>query len=133
MVGRKPDAARIESRTAVTAPEPRPVSRRGLIGMGVAGGLVPSPSALIVLLSAIALGRTVFGVVLVIGYGLGMAITLTLAGLLLVRIRDRYQARERRRGASTLARWWTQLAPYATATLVVVVGLSIAIRGAATI
>ena len=134
VVGRKPDAPRIESRTAVIAPEPRPVSRRGLVGMGVAGGLVPSPSALIVLLSAIALGRTVFGVVLVIGYGLGMAMTLTLAGLLLVRIRDKYQARERYgSGASTLARRWTQLAPYATATLVVVVGLSIAIRGAATI
>jgi nickel/cobalt exporter len=108
------------------------VSRRGLIGMGVAGGLVPSPSALIVLLSAIALGRTAFGIVLVIGYGLGMAATLTLAGLLLVRVRDRYQ---NRLGAgdgrlSAAGRHWRRISPYATAGLVVVVGLGIAIRGA---
>ena len=79
----------LERRTTSTSSGPHastpPVSRRGLIGMGVAGGLVPSPSALIVLLSAIALGRTAFGVLLVVGYGLGMAATLTLAGLFLVR------------------------------------------------
>lgn len=39
----------------------------------LAGGLVPSPSALVVLLAAIALGRTIFGVALVLVYGLGMA------------------------------------------------------------
>ncbi|MFB7944222.1 hypothetical protein ACFC6L_04825 [Kitasatospora phosalacinea] len=58
--------------------------RRRLIGLGVAGGLVPSPSALLVLLGAVALGRTVFGVTLVLAYGVGMAATLTGAGLLLV-------------------------------------------------
>ena len=47
------------------------VGRRGLVGMGVAGGLVPSPSALVVLLAAVALGRTAFGVLLVLAYGLG--------------------------------------------------------------
>jgi hypothetical protein len=36
-----------------------------------------------VLLGAIALSRTAFGVLLVLGYGLGMALTLTSAGLLL--------------------------------------------------
>ncbi len=105
-------------------------SRRGLIGMGIAGGLVPSPSALVVLLSAIALGRTVFGVVLVIGYGAGMAGTLTLAGVLLVRVRDRYQNRvgeEPGRLRSMLGRW-TRLAPYLTAALVLVVGLGLAVR-----
>ncbi|MGI8691942.1 MAG: hypothetical protein ACR2JK_03445, partial [Geodermatophilaceae bacterium] len=55
-------------------------SRSGLIGMGVAGGLVPSPSALIVLLASIGLGRTAFGVALVFAYGLGMAGTLTAVG-----------------------------------------------------
>ncbi|MEK8143928.1 hypothetical protein NKH18_24290 [Streptomyces sp. M10(2022)] len=41
------------------------------------------PSALVVLLGAIALSRTYFGVLLVVSYGLGMALTLTSAGLLL--------------------------------------------------
>jgi ABC-type nickel/cobalt efflux system permease component RcnA len=99
--------------------------------MGIAGGLVPSPSALVVLLSAIALGRTVFGVILVVGYGVGMAATLTVAGVLLVHIRDRYQSR-----AAPVGRWrslagrWTRLAPYATAGLVLVVGLGLALRSA---
>jgi nickel/cobalt transporter (NicO) family protein len=106
------------------------VSRRGLVGMGIAGGLVPSPSALVVLLSAIALGRTIFGIVLVIGYGVGMAGTLTLAGVLLVRLRDRYRenaAAEKGR-VRTFAARWTRLAPYCTAALVLVVGLGLAVR-----
>jgi nickel/cobalt exporter len=60
-------------------------SKGGLVGLGVAGGLVPSPSALLVLLAATALGRTAFGVLLVLGYGVGMAGALSVAGLLLVK------------------------------------------------
>ncbi|MFF1646887.1 hypothetical protein [Streptomyces sp. NPDC058240] len=54
-----------------------------LLGIGPAGGLVPSPSALVVLLGAVVLSRTFFGVLLVVGYGVGMALPLTSAGLLL--------------------------------------------------
>lgn len=105
-------------------------TRKGLIGMGIAGGLVPSPSALVVLLSAIALGRTIFGIVLVVGYGIGMAGTLTLAGVLLVRVRDRYQGRagEAPGRIRALAQRWTRWAPYLTAGLVFVVGLGLALR-----
>ncbi|MFJ8961508.1 nickel/cobalt transporter [Lentzea sp. NPDC102401] len=97
------------------------VGRGGLIGMGVAGGLVPSPSALVVLLGAIALGRTWFGVLLVLGYGLGMATTLTAVGLLLVRLRDRLAAVERFRDRFTAL-------PAITAGLVLVVGLGLVAR-----
>jgi ABC-type nickel/cobalt efflux system permease component RcnA len=97
--------------------------------MGIAGGLVPSPSALIVLLSAIALGRTWFGVVLVVGYGAGMAVVLTLAGLLLVKVRDHYQDSRFARGRLTRsARTWSRVAPFLTAALVVVVGAGLALR-----
>jgi nickel/cobalt exporter len=123
------DPARTSTQ-AVEAPR-KQVSRRGLLGMGVAGGLVPSPSALVVLLSAIALGRTVFGVILVIAYGAGMAGTLTLAGVLLVRLRDRYARRTRRGRGWALVRRWGRLAPYATASLVFIVGLGLAIRSLA--
>ena len=58
------------------------------MAVGFAGGLVPNPSALVVLLGAIALGRTWFGLLLVVAYGVGMAVTLTSAGLLLVRARS---------------------------------------------
>ena len=57
--------------------------------MGLAGGMVPSPSALVVLLGAIALGRVGFGLGLVVAYGIGLAITLIAAGLLLVRFESR--------------------------------------------
>ena len=98
--------------------------------MGVAGGLVPSPSALIILLSAIALGRTPFGVLLVVAYGLGMAATLTLAGVLLVIARDRYLRATSGR-LRTAGRRWTRVAPYTTAGLVVVVGVGLATRSIA--
>src|SRR5262249_30410729 len=105
-------------------PQPSPQARRlSLVGMGIAGGLVPSPSALIVLLGAVGLGRTAFGVLLVVAYGVGMAATLTAAGLVLVRVRDRWTSRPRR----TLARL-TALAPARTAALVRWVGLGLAGR-----
>jgi ABC-type nickel/cobalt efflux system permease component RcnA len=101
----------------------RRARRLSLVGMGIAGGLVPSPSALIVLLGAVGLGRTAFGVLLVVAYGAGMAAMLTAAGLLLVRVRDRWASRPRR----TLARL-TALAPAGTAALVLCVGLGLAGR-----
>ncbi|MFJ6462221.1 nickel/cobalt transporter [Streptomyces sp. NPDC091387] len=107
-------------------------SRTGLIGMGIAGGLVPSPSALVVLLGAVALGRTAFGVLLVVGYGLGMAMTLTLAGLLLVRLRDRFEARADKyaRLRAPFARL-AGIGPAASATLVLAVGALLTLRAAA--
>ncbi|MGS2620146.1 nickel/cobalt transporter [Micromonospora sp. LZ34] len=64
--------------------------RKSLTALGIAGGLVPSPTALVVLLGAAALGRLWLGIVLIIVYGLGMAATLIAAGLLLLRARDRW-------------------------------------------
>lgn len=102
-------------------------SRRGLVGMGVAGGLVPSPSALVVLLSAVALGRTLFGVALVVGYGVGMAATLMATGLLLVRLRGRLDrlTSGRRFG---MAERYVRAVPVLTALLVLIVGLGLAAR-----
>ena len=105
------------------------LGRRGLIGMGIAGGLVPSPSALIVLLGAIALGRTWFGVLLVIAYGAGMAATLTATGLLLVHLTNRVDSALSRR----VGQWSVRLAsatPILTAALVLVVGLGMTLRSA---
>lgn len=56
----------------------------GILAMGFAGGMVPSPSAVVVLLGALALGRAWFGVTLVLAYGVGLALTLLVAGLVLV-------------------------------------------------
>ena len=106
-----------------------PLSWKALAGMGVAGGLVPSPSALLVLLGATALGRAWFGVVLVVAYGLGMAVTLTVAGLLLLRARALLDRRgwTLGRGARLV-----RLLPLSTAGIVVALGLALVLRGVLT-
>jgi len=105
-------------------------SRRTLMGMGLAGGLVPSPSALVVLLGAIALGRTAFGIALVLGYGVGMAATLTAAGLLLVRLG---RSGKRLLARKTLDSRVLAFAPVATALLILTVGVSLALRSLASL
>ncbi len=61
-----------------------PVTWRSLLGLGISGGLVPCPSALVVLLSAITLNRTGYGLLLVTSFSLGLAATLTAIGLVFV-------------------------------------------------
>jgi len=106
-----------------------PLGRRGLVALGLAGGLVPSPSAVVVLLGGIALGRAWFGVALVLAYGLGMAATLTGVGLLLARLRTRLDRRLHLPAGSLLTRLG-RLLPAATASVIVLVGLALAIQGA---
>lgn len=83
-----PDHAGHEHDRGEPAEDPG-MTRTGIVAMGLAGGLVPSPSALVVLLGAIALGRAWFGVVVIAAYGVGMALTLVAAGLVMARLRDR--------------------------------------------
>jgi nickel/cobalt transporter (NicO) family protein len=111
-------------------PAGRPLGRRGLVALGLAGGLVPSPSAVVVLLGGIALGQAWFGVALVVAYGLGMAATLTGVGLLLAHLRTRMDGRLRLPAGSLAARAG-QLLPAATASVIVVAGLALAVNGAA--
>jgi len=68
-----------------------PVTWRNLLALGISGGIVPCPSALVVLLSAIALGRIGFGLLLVLAFSLGLAGVLTGLGLLLVRARRLFE------------------------------------------
>jgi ABC-type nickel/cobalt efflux system permease component RcnA len=56
------------------------ITPASLIALGVGGGLVPCPSALILMLSAIALGRPAFGLVLLIGFSSGLALVLMSIG-----------------------------------------------------
>jgi len=112
------------------ADELPPVRMRALVAMGFAGGLVPSPSALVVLLGAMALGRAWFGVILVIAYGLGMAATLTGAGVLLLRARG---ALDRGRGRIRALARVTGALPVATSSVIVALGVALAARGAVAI
>ena len=60
------------------------LSWRGLFAMGAAAGLIPCPSALVVLLGAIAQGEVALGMVLIVAFSAGLAATLTLLGLAVV-------------------------------------------------
>lgn len=113
----------------------RPTRWLGLAGIGVAGGLVPSPSALVVLLASVGTGRAAVGVLLVLAYGLGMASTLTAAGLLLLAIQRRISI-----AGPRPARLLTRLAaaapaalPLTTSAVVVLVGAGMAVRAAAAV
>jgi len=61
-----------------------PITWRSLLALGISGGLLPCPSALVVLLSAIALHRVGYGMFLVVAFSIGLAATLTSIGLAFV-------------------------------------------------
>jgi ABC-type nickel/cobalt efflux system permease component RcnA len=62
----------------------REISARSLLAVGVSGGLLPCPSALVVLLAAISLHRIAFGLVLILAFSAGLALTITGIGLVAV-------------------------------------------------
>jgi ABC-type nickel/cobalt efflux system permease component RcnA len=115
--------------------EPQPVSSpwKGLIALGLADGLTPSPSALVVLLAAISLDRIGLGVLLIVAFSLGLAAVLTLVSLALVyarRIIDWFGARGHGVAAHPLLAWATGSGSSESAlmTMVPVVG-AIALTG----
>jgi nickel/cobalt transporter (NicO) family protein len=59
-------------------------SFRSLMAVGVSGGLLPCPSALVVLLAAISLHRIAFGLLLILAFSAGLALTITGIGLVAV-------------------------------------------------
>jgi ABC-type nickel/cobalt efflux system permease component RcnA len=76
---------------AVPGMDGQPVTWRSLIALGVSGGLLPCPSALVLLLATVALGQVGLGIVLVMVFSLGLAGTLTGIGLLLVYARRLFE------------------------------------------
>ncbi|MGH9155650.1 MAG: High-affinity nickel-transporter [Acidimicrobiales bacterium] len=98
-----------------------PLSVKGLVALGAAGGLFPSPSAVLVVVSAFSARRAPLGLALVGGFSVGLAATLTAVGLALVKGRT---VLERHLGGRAL-----RLAPVLGAAGLVVAGLVIAVRG----
>ena len=67
------------------------LSRRSLVAVGVSGGLLPCPSALVVLLAAISLHRIGFGLLLIVAFSAGLALTVTGIGLVAVLARTAFR------------------------------------------
>jgi nickel/cobalt transporter (NicO) family protein len=77
---------------------PEQITWRSLLALGISGGLIPCPSALIVLLGAIALNKIGFGLVLVLAFSLGLAGALTAIGILFIyagRLFERFPSQRR--------------------------------------
>jgi len=66
-------------------------SRRSLLAVGVSGGLLPCPSALVVLLAAISLHRVAFGLLLILAFSAGLALSITGIGLVAVLARKAFR------------------------------------------
>jgi ABC-type nickel/cobalt efflux system permease component RcnA len=62
-----------------------PVTWRSLLLLGISGGLLPCPAALVLLLAAVSINRAAFGIALVVAFSLGLAAVLTVVGLLFVK------------------------------------------------
>lgn len=95
---------------------PDRLSWRGLVGMGAAAGLIPCPSALVVLLGAVAQGQIALGMLLIVAFSAGLAGTLTLLGLAVV-----YAGRALSRAA--VPRRLTLALPTVSAVLIIGVGV----------
>jgi nickel/cobalt exporter len=103
------------------------LSWRGLFALGLAGGLIPSTSALFILLGSIVAGRPAFGFVLVVIFGLGMAAVMTGVGLAMVLARDRLERLPRRSSGGRLVRH----APLVAAVVVFGVGVYLTVQAVA--
>jgi len=106
--------------------------RGSLAALGIAGGVVPSPSALILLLVGVALGKAWLGALVVIAFGVGMAATLTGVGLAAADVVARVQGwmPTRRTGWARAVRLTVS---YGGAAGVCAVGVGLVLRSALTI
>jgi nickel/cobalt exporter len=94
---------------------------RGLLGVGVAAGLLPCPSALVVLLSAIALHRIGFGLALILAFSVGLAATITAIGLVAVLARHAF-------GRLSLEGRLVQTLPALSALVILAVGIGLTLK-----
>ena len=92
-----------------------------LLTVGISGGIVPCPTALVVLLASLAIGKTLFGLALVAAFSLGLATVLAVIGVLVVRARTWLSRR-------VPSRNWTKILPRASGLVITMVGLALVVQ-----
>jgi ABC-type nickel/cobalt efflux system permease component RcnA len=100
---------------------PEKVTFGSLFALGVSGGIIPCPEALIVLLSAISLHRIGFGLVLILAFSVGLALVLMGIGLTMVYAR---RFMERFSGEGKITQWL----PLVSSVVISILGFAIAIQ-----
>ena len=96
---------------------PDQISWAGLVALGASGGLVPCETALVLLLSAIALRRVGLGLLLLVAFSLGLAIVLMGIGMIVIYAKNLLP--ESKAGGNPFFRW----VPVASAAVVMALGL----------
>ena len=102
---------------------PDALSWRNLLALGISGGILPCPSALILMLSAIALRQVGLGITLIAAFSIGLAGVLTGIGLVMVYAGQILERLPIRHTAVT-----ARLLPMASAAFITVAGLLITLR-----
>ena len=97
------------------------LSHRRLLGIGISGGIVPCPTALVVLLAAISLHRVGYGLVLIVAFSVGLAVAMTAIGLVAVTAKRTF-ARVNFNGGAI------RLLPAFSAVVVLGLGLAMTVR-----
>ncbi len=106
---------------------PQTISGRSLISLGVSGGLVPCPEALVILIVAATIGRLGLGLAMIVCFSLGLAAVLIAIGVALVTLGERLLGRVPRNGRLI------QALPMLSAALVVGLGVALAVEGVGTL
>ena len=96
-------------------------SRRSLVAVGITGGLLPCPSALVVLLAAISLHRVAFGMLLIVAFSAGLALSITGIGLVAVFAKQIFKR-------ATFEGRLVRLLPAASALVILAAGLAMTVR-----
>jgi nickel/cobalt exporter len=94
------------------------VTWRSLLALGISGGILPCPSALVVLLAAISLHRVGYGLLLVLAFSFGLACMLTAVGIAFV-----YAGRRIKTGGRF--DWLTRVLPVGSALVIACAGVAI--------
>ena len=102
------------------------VSWRNLLALGISGGLVPCPSAMVLLLAAVALNKTAYGLVLVVAFSVGLAATLTMVGLAFLYACNRFSQ-------PAAGSRWAQVLPVVSAGAITLIGAALSFGAAQSI
>ncbi len=97
------------------------LSARRLLGIGISGGIVPCPTALVVLLAAISLHRVGYGLILIVAFSVGLAAAMTGIGLLAVTAKKAFERVDFNGGL-------IRLLPAVSALVVLGLGLAMTVR-----
>ncbi len=90
-----------------------------LVALGISGGLVPCPAALVLLLSCISIGRPGLGLLLLVTFSIGLALVLMAIGMMVLAVKKSVPASKKPSHVAA----WARYAPVFSAALIFMIGI----------